>query len=275
MPPVLTLTTDFGTRDAYVAAMKAVMLGLAPDVRMVDVSHAVGAQDVMEAAFVLGQAWPYFPAGSVHLAVVDPGVGTERRAVALRYDDHLFVGPDNGLFALLLDGEAPDALVSLDKPEAWRSPEPSRTFHGRDIFAPVAARLAAGAKLEDVGTPAEKLQPLHWMLPIADEQGVRGYVVHVDRFGNAVTNIEAEVLAEHRAERRLRTYAGGTILDGLVGTYGEVAPGEPLLLVGSSGHLEVAVHNGHAADLLGLRKGDAVQVVFASDRADRRDDAAA
>ena len=149
MAPILTLTTDFGTRDAYVAAMKGVILRRCPDVRLVDVTHEVAPQEVLEAAFVLREAAPYYPAGTVHLAVVDPGVGTARRAVALRHGGHLFVGPDNGLFALLLDGACPDELVALDRPAFWRTSEPSATFHGRDVFAPVAAHLAAGRPLAE------------------------------------------------------------------------------------------------------------------------------
>ncbi len=273
MPALLTLTTDFGTADAYVAAMKGVVARAAPDVRTVDVTHAVAAQDVMGAAWVLREAAPCFPAGTVHLAVVDPGVGTARRGVACRIGGHTFVGPDNGLFSLLLgaDGlgpEAPEALVVLDRPAAWRVPEPSRTFHGRDVFAPVAARLADGAALEEVGTAADPagLRRLHWVRPLADAEGVRGWVAHVDRFGNAVTNIPAALVEDRRAGRRVRCYAGSTILDGVRGTYGEVEPGEPLVVVGSSGYLEVGVRGGDAAALLTLPKGSPVNVVFVDPR---------
>lgn len=261
--PVLTLTTDFGLSDAYVAAMKGVILSIAPDIRMVDVSHEIPAQDVMGAAFVLRGAVPYFPGGTVHLAVVDPGVGSERRPIAARIGGHLFVGPDNGLFSLLLsDGAEPDAVVVLDRPAFWRTDEPSRTFHGRDIFAPVAAHLAAGRPLDDVGSRAERLKRLHWVRPLADEQGLRGWVVHVDHFGNAVTNIPAALLAAHRDGRAVKCYVGSTILDQVHHAYSDVPEGEPLALVGSSGHLEVSVNGGHAARLLSIQKGSAVNVVF-------------
>jgi S-adenosyl-L-methionine hydrolase (adenosine-forming) len=273
VPALLTLTSDFGTQDAYVGAMKGVIASVAPDVRTVDVTHAVAPQDVMEAAWTLRQAVPFFPPGSVHLAVVDPGVGSDRRAIACRIGAHTFVGPDNGLFSLLLgpDGlgpEAPDAVVTLDRPAYWRTPRPADTFHGRDLFAPVAAHLAAGRALAEVGTPAEpgSLVRLQWVRPRVDEEGVQGWIVHVDRFGNAVTNIPAALVEGHRQGRETRCYAGSSILTGLYTTYGEVAPGEPLLLVGSSGHLEVAVNGGDAAALLSLPKGSAVQLFFVDRR---------
>lgn len=266
MPSLLTLTTDFGLHDGYVAAMKGVILGIAPQATLVDISHEVPAHDVMAGAFLLRQAAFHFPPGTIHLAVVDPGVGTDRRAVALRYRNQLFVGPDNGLFALVLEGEAPQGLVMLDRPEVWRTPTPSRTFHGRDVFAPAAAHLAAGTPLDAVGSPLEALQRLHWAMPIADDQGVRGWVVHVDHFGNCVTNIQRSVLEEHRHGRPLKCIASGTILHALHDTYGQVPEGDPLLLYGSDDALEIAVRNGNASDLLGIRRGDPVQVIFRDDR---------
>lgn len=265
-PPILTLTTDFGTRDAYVAAMKGVILRRCPEVRLVDVTHEISPQDVMEAAFVVREAAWHFPPGTVHLVVVDPGVGTSRRAVALEAEGARFVGPDNGLFSLVLDGLAPTAAVALDRPAYWRQAEPSATFHGRDVFAPVAAHLAAGGALAEVGTPVDALQPLHWALPLADAQGVRGWVMHVDRFGNCITNVRRAVLERHAAGRAVRAYAGNATVEGLHPTYGAVAAGEPLLLFGSSDLLEIAVHGGNAADLLDIRKGTPVNLVFVDAR---------
>lgn len=266
MPPLITLTTDFGTRDAYLAAMKGTLLAMVPEARLVDISHEIAPQDVMEAAFVLRQAFPFFPAGTVHLVVVDPGVGTLRRALALQQGDHRFVGPDNGLFSLLFNGEPPEALVVLDKAAYWRVPVPETTFHGRDVFAPVAAHLAAGRSLPEVGTPVEALLPLHWPRPVADAEGMRGWVLHIDRFGNCITNIAWAEFETWRAQRRVRGYIGNTILRGLYPTYGAVAPGEPLLLFNSSRLLEVAVHSGDAAALLGIRKGDSLNIVFEDER---------
>ena len=263
---ILTLTTDFGTQDAYVAAMKGVILGIAPEVRLVDITHDIAPQDVMEAAFVLRSAAPFFPPDTVHLAVVDPGVGTARRPVALRWGAHYYVGPDNGLFSLVLEEAVPDELVVLDRPAAWRAPGVSRTFHGRDIFAPVAAHLAAAQPLEALGTPIEALETMHWVQPIADERGVRGWVAHVDRFGNCITNITRDVLEQSREGRGVKGYVGTSILEGIYETYGAVANGEPLLLFDSNGLLEVSVNAGNAADLLGIRKGAPVNIVFVEKR---------
>lgn len=262
MPQLLTLTTDFGLDDGYVAAMKGVILGIAPTLRTVDISHGITPHDVMEAAFVLRQAVPFFPPGTVHLAVVDPGVGTARRAVAARIGGQTFVGPDNGLFSLLAEG-GPEAVVELDRPAFWRTATPSRTFHGRDVFAPVAARLAAGLHaLEEVGRPVEGLQRLQWVQPRADEQGVEGWVVHVDRFGNAITNIPEALLARRAAGRRVRAYVGSAILEGLHLVYADVPEGEPVALIGSGGLLEVGIRGGSASQLLSLQKGMPVQLVF-------------
>ena len=275
---MITLTTDFGTQDAYVSAMKGVMLSIAPDTRLVDITHRISPQDVMEAAFVLQGALPYFPAGTVHLVVVDPGVGSDRRAIALQYDDQWFVGPDNGVFSLLLNQEPPDAIVELDQPAAWRTDTPSATFHGRDIFAPAAAHLAAGAALEDIGTPIDEMSSLRWALPMVVQHTVEGWVVHIDRFGNCITNIQRDTVAEafpsidpdHLSAPNptkplpLKCYVGSTILDALHSTYPAVAEGDPLMLFGSSGFLEIAVNGGHAAELLNIRKSDAVKLLPSS-----------
>jgi S-adenosylmethionine hydrolase len=269
---IVTITTDFGTEDAYVPAMKGTMLSIAPEARLVDVTHAVAPQDVMEAGFVLKAAYEYFPSGSIHLVVVDPGVGTERRAVAVRQDDHWFVGPDNGVFPLVLDGTSPDAMVELDNPEMWRTTAPSTTFHGRDIFAPAAAHLAAGRSLEALGTPLEALEPLRWAQPMAETGTVQGWVVHVDHFGNCITNIRRRTVADaldRDAELSsvdalppVEAFVGTTTLHAIRSTYGDVAEEDPLLLFGSTGYLEVAVNSGSAADRLNIRKGDSVKLSF-------------
>lgn len=263
---IVTLTTDFGLRDGYVAAMKGVMLDLEPSLTFLDVSHEVAAQDVMEGGYVLGQALPYLPKNAVHLVVVDPGVGTSRRAIAARFSVgghvHRFVGPDNGLLSLLCTETPPDEVVVLDRPEVWRVPEPSRTFHGRDIFAPVAAHLARGAVLHDVGTPTESVQTMHWPLPRYDEGGVEGWVVHIDHFGNCITNITESELRHHQPDASVKCYVGSTILRGLAQTYNSVSSGDPVMVTGSSGRLEIAVRGGDASELLSIRRGDTVNLVY-------------
>jgi len=256
------MTTDFGYRDAYVPVMKGVIAGIDPDVRVIDVTHGISPQDVMEAAYVLRVAVRHYPPGTVHLVVVDPGVGTKRRCVALRKGDQRFVGPDNGLFSLLLDGNVPDELVELDRAQFWRTNSPSRTFHGRDIFAPVAAHLASGRSLRDVGTPIDQLERLHWALPIHDEQGIQGWVVHVDHFGNCITNIPRKAFEANRRGRNMKCFVGNGILRDVVTTYGDVAAGEPLVLFDSADFLEVAVNSGNASRLFDIRRGAAVNVIF-------------
>ena len=262
MPSLITLTTDFGTRDAYVAAMKGTIASIHRDVTFIDISHDIDPQDVMQAAFVLRGAVPYFPEGTIHLVVVDPGVGTERRAVGVRDGSQYFVGPDNGLLTLALAPDEPDHIVQLDKPAFWRADSPSDTFHGRDIFAPVAAHLAAGRTLDDVGTPVDKLSTLHWALPTIDEHGIQGWVVHVDHFGNCITNISRQAFEELRDGRGIKCFAGGAILHAVHPVYASVADGDPLAIFNSDGFLEIAVNGGDASSLLGIRKGAPVNVVF-------------
>ncbi len=270
---IVTLTTDFGTEDAYVSAMKGTMLSIAPQARLVDVTHQIDPQDVMESAFVLKSAQPFFPDGTVHLLVVDPGVGTERRAVALRHDGHWYVGPDNGVFPLVLDGETPEAMVALDNPDAWRTDTPSTTFHGRDIFSPAAAHLAAGRSLGALGTPIDALESLHWAEPTTSDGTVQGWIVHVDHFGNCITNIRRSTLRQALdldgsvgpdGLPPVEAYVGNTILDTMATTYGDVAEEEPLLLFGSTGFLEVSVNGGNAAERLDIRKGDSIKLSFAA-----------
>jgi S-adenosylmethionine hydrolase len=270
--PIITITTDFGTEDAYVPSMKGTMLSICPEARLVDVTHEVSPQDVMEAAFVLRSTRGHFPGETIHLVVVDPGVGTDRRAVALRAEGQWFVGPDNGVFPLVLDQAAPDAMAELDDPTFWRDDSPSATFHGRDIFAPAAAHLAAGHSVEDLGSSIDTLEPLQWARPSTAPQTVQGWVVHVDHFGNCITNIRRSTLADAAelddpnlpldAFPSLKAYVGNTVLRELHPTYGAVPKGDPLLLFGSTDHLEIAANGGNAAELLGIRKGDSVKFVL-------------
>jgi len=245
--------------------MKGVMLNIDPSLRMVDVSHTIDAQDVMEGAFVLQNAAWNFPEGTVHLVVVDPGVGTGRNAIAAEISGQIFVGADNGLFTLLNTtegGQLPERAVVLDKPNFWRVPDPSNTFHGRDVFAPVAAHLASGKSLEEVGTPTSNIMKLRWALPFADRQGLQGWVVQIDHFGNCITNITRGIYHAHDDHRAPKCYVGTSILEGLSSTYDEAAAGQPVLLFGSSGYLEVAINRGNASKLLSIRKGDPINIVF-------------
>jgi S-adenosyl-L-methionine hydrolase (adenosine-forming) len=256
---IVTLTTDFGLRDAYVAEMKGVMLGIADAARrplaFVDVTHEVERHDITEGALALEAAAPFFPAGTVHLGVVDPGVGTARRGLVLAAGGHVFVGPDNGLFTPFL--EAGD-WSAFELAEAdYRLPIVSRTFHGRDVFAPAAAHIASGVEPARFGPPLRDPVRLSWPEVRAVAGAVAGAVVHADRFGNLITSIHARTLAP--VNRGLIVRIGGREVP-LVGTYGDLSVGRPGALIGSGGRLEIAVREGSAATLLRARRGTAVVV---------------
>lgn len=260
MSAIITLTTDFGTRDAYVAEMKGVMLGIAVSVRqavsLVDLTHEVAAHDVTEGALALDAAAPFFPRGSIHLAVIDPGVGTDRRGLVVRTERALLVGPDNGLFTPFLEAAGRWEAWEL-RAEEYRLSAVSRTFHGRDIFAPAAAHLATGVAPERFGPPVRDPVRLSWPTVRAVTGAVAGAVLHVDRFGNLVTSIRAETLDEVGGSVRIRL--GGRALP-LVGTYGELEAGQAGALVGSSGRIEIAVREGSAAARFKARRGTPVVV---------------
>ncbi len=260
MSSIITLTTDFGLQDHYVSAMKAVILGIAPDIRFVDVSHQIPPQDVMAGAWVVRNAAMLYPPNTVHLVVVDPGVGTSRNMVAIQIKDQFFVGPDNGIFSLIGD-EFEYKAVRLTNKKYWRD-SPSNTFHGRDIFAPVAAHLANGVSLDDLGEPLEELVTYRWAVPISDKDGILGWVIHIDRFGNLISNITSSLIEEAVGSSNIRIYVGNTILDELVNTFGSVSDGEPAAYIGSSGTLEVAINKGNAREMLGVEKGAQISIII-------------
>jgi S-adenosylmethionine hydrolase len=267
---IITLTTDFGTRDAYVAEMKGVMLDIAAStgqaLHLVDVTHEVAPHDVTEGALALDAAAPYFPRGSVHLAVVDPGVGTSRRGFVLRTERAVLVGPDNGLFTPFLQDQMPWEAWEL-RAEEYRRPSVSPTFHGRDIFAPAAAHLAAGVAPERFGPPVRDPVRLSWPTVRAVTGAIAGAVLHVDRFGNLVTSIRAASLEDLGPRARIRL-AGRPLP--LVATYGDLDEGQAGALVGSSGRLEIAVREGSAAARFKARRGTPVVVSRSSAPATKR-----
>lgn len=260
MSRLITLTSDFGLKDYYVSAMKGVMLQIAPEVQLVDVSHEIPAQDVMAGAWVTMNSAMLYPGGTVHLVVVDPGVGTRRRPVAVRIGEQYFVGPDNGLFSLVAGNRSYDA-VELDEEEYWRE-NISHTFHGRDIFAPVAAHLANGVPLDKLGSPVGELETYRWAQPVADKDGLQGWIIHIDRFGNLVTNLSEQLINETVGDQDIKIYAGNTILRQIVGTFGDVEEGEPAAYIGSAGMLEIGVNKGDAQTLLGIQKGSSISIVL-------------
>lgn len=264
---IITLTTDFGLKDGNVGVMKGVILGIAPCTHMVDISHLISPQDVREAALIVFRSAPYFPPKTIHVVVVDPGVGTARRPIAAQLDDQLFVGPDNGFLTMLWEqAEARGRciqFVHLDQPVFWL-PEVSHVFHGRDIFAPVAAHLANGKSLLAVGSPISDAVRLPLPRPVRTSSGWRGEVIHVDHFGNVSSNIRIEQLSPFSTSepRGIIVRVGGEEIHGLVTTFGDRPAGELIALFGSSGNLIVAVVNGRAAGRLGVKVGDPVEVVL-------------
>jgi S-adenosylmethionine hydrolase len=258
---IIALTTDFGLEDAYVGVLKGVILGINPAASIVDLCHAVPPQDVRAAAFLLHTAWPYFPPGTIHVVVVDPGVGSQRRAIAVDVGAATFVASDNGVLSYVLaEAEEQRAqAVHLTNRRYWL-PEISATFHGRDIFAPVAAHLSLGVPLAALGEPLPFGELVTFPLPRPERQSNGawvGHVVHVDHFGNLVTDLEPEVIGDPQA---VVIEVGGQRIVGVRHTYTEGKPGEPMALIGSSGRLEIAMPGGHAARWLKAQPGDRVRV---------------
>lgn len=258
--PLITLTTDFGTRDGYVAAMKGSMLSICPQATLVDISHDIAPQHVAAAAFVLQTSYSFFPPGTVHLVVVDPGVGTTRRALAIAMAGMWFVGPDNGVFDPLWQTLQPAQAYELTADRFWRA-KVSATFHGRDIFGPVAALLAGGIRPQELGRPIDTIVPLETAAPQRNGTAISGSVVYIDHFGNCITNITTTDLGDMPPER-LQIRVHDKELGRLCTTYGDVAPGTALALIGSSGHLEIAVRDGNASQILGLTVGIPVAVAM-------------
>jgi S-adenosylmethionine hydrolase len=260
--PVITLTTDFGQADGYVGTMKGVILGICPQAALVDISHEIRPQAVGQAAYVLHTAVPYFPPGTVHLVVVDPGVGSARRPIVVQTDRATYVAPDNGVLTLSLARDPARLAVELAQPD-YRLPLVSATFHGRDIFAPAAAHLARGTGAQAMGDaiPLASLVALPTLQPQQQPDGAwQGQVLHVDRFGNVVTNLQSPMINDQfpLSMVRVTVKVGAERVVGLSRTFADVAPGELVAYVGSSGYLEIAVREGNAAARLGADVGSTV-----------------
>ncbi|HJT76360.1 MAG TPA: SAM-dependent chlorinase/fluorinase [Gemmataceae bacterium] len=257
--PIITLTTDFGEESPYVAAVKGVILGINPQARLVDLTHQIPPQDVRHAAFFLAGAVPYFPPEALHVVVVDPGVGSERAVlyVQTREGQRLLV-PDNGCWTLLPAADAAPLVIRVAEPRFWRSPV-SATFHGRDIFAPVAAHLSRGVSPRELGPPVSDWVRLRLPSPALGSGRLAGEVAFIDHFGNLITNIPGEALAAFPADATRVTVAGREV-PRRVRAYAEAEPGTLVALVSSGGMLEIAVTNGSAARQLGAGIGAAVVV---------------
>jgi hypothetical protein len=256
---IITLITDFGLIDGYVASMKGVILGIAPDAKIVDITHYIEPQSILQASIVLATCTDYFPENTIHVAVVDPGVGTDRALLAVRARKQIFLAPDNGLLGFMLDKCTECEIRNIENRELYL-PRVSATFHGRDILAPVAAHLAAGVPFEDVGRIADQYQKNTFPYPVIKGGVLRGQIVYRDHFGNLMTNITAEDLKMFDLEK-IEVRTGYSHIKGLSKAYSDVEKGELLCLFGSAGYLEIALREGSAADKLRFPIGTLVEVI--------------
>lgn len=254
--PILTFTTDFGTRDWFVGTMKGVALGINPRARIVDLTHEIQPGDIRAGAFALMAGCRYFPKGTVHMVVVDPGVGSSRRAIAVQTNDYFFVGPDNGVLSWALAHERIKSVRRLEESKYFLN-NISRTFHGRDIFSPVGAHLSKGLPIQRLGREVKDWIRLPWPQPTKSREVIRGEVIYIDRFGNAITNFESQpefngrsAICEVNARRKARCQ--------LADFYGAVPANRAVAVFGSSGYLEFAVNGGSAARKFGIEIGDSV-----------------
>jgi S-adenosyl-L-methionine hydrolase (adenosine-forming) len=258
---LITLTTDFGAGSPYVAAMKGVILSINPAVTLVDISHAVPAQDVRNGALVLEQTTPWFPQDTIHVAVVDPGVGTQREIVYARIGSQQYLAPDNGLLSRLFAKTPPAEIRRLANPAWWLQPV-SATFHGRDIMAPVAARLSLGLDPRELGPPASQIAWSEWPAAEVLSKRIRGQIVEIDSFGNLITNIAAELFAGRPTDTRVCVVCGIYETFGIYRTYAAQAAGMLVALVGSGGRLELALVGDNAAAQLGVAVGTPVVLAW-------------
>ncbi len=256
---IITLLTDFGTRDHYVASMKGVILNINPQCSLIDITHDVIPHDIQGGALILANTFSYFPKGTIHLSVVDPGVGSTRKPVLLVTQNYFFVGPDNGLFGLVAQRERVKQVVVLTRKEYFL-PKVSMTFYGRDIFAPVAAHLSLGVKPSAFGYQTRSLKELGIRRPVVRNGKLWGEVLHIDTFGNLVSNIEGEKFFQFIRSRPFVIRAGGKGIRELKRGYWEGKKGEPIALIGSGGFLEISLREGNAQKVLKVKRGDPVQV---------------
>lgn len=267
--PIITLTTDFGRQDGYVGAMQGVILSICPTARLIDISHQIPPQDIHTAAFVLYQAFSYFPAQTIHCIVVDPGVGSNRRAIAVRTSHGIFIGPDNGVFSLVLTAGPVNVLEAVTLTNSdYQLPGVSATFHGRDIFAPAAAHLANGVPLSQLGPRAINLVrldfgPKHEIQKPAEDglgemENQESRVIHIDHFGNLILKLTRQDITD---PEQITFTIGSHVIKSLHATFADVPEGKLLAYTGSSrDHIEIAIRNGNAAQSLGLQVGDVVKV---------------
>lgn len=259
MRPVIALLSDFGTRDHYAGTMKGVMIGICPDVTLIDITHEITPHDVVEGALQLSASCRYFPAGTIFLAIVDPGVGSPRRGIAAEAGDFRFVAPDNGVLTAVFRDIPPKRVVELTE-RRYARPTVSRTFEGRDRFAPAAAWLAKGIQLSALGRPVTGYHQLEIPQPVAHEAQLSGVVLLVDRFGNLVTNIDRRTFETFTRGQTVALKVADQPIAGVVATYADIRSGEVCALFGSTDHLEFAANGGSAAAALSITRGAGVEI---------------
>jgi S-adenosyl-L-methionine hydrolase (adenosine-forming) len=246
---IITLTTDFGARDPYVAVMKGVILSINPEARIIDISNQVDAGAIAQAASILVEVYSFFPKGTIHVGVIDPGVGGDRRPIIIKTEDHFFIGPDNGLFWPIINTQKDVAIIHLTEKKFFLS-QISHTFHGRDIFAPVAAHICRGVDPFDMGTIITDPVRLNLLVPQKHAAVIRGQIIRVDHFGNLLTNIHSKDIAHFSDSPLIRV--GDANINGLKKTYAEAMAGELIAIIGSSDYLELAVNRGRASNRIGV-----------------------
>ncbi len=262
---IITLLTDFGTEDAYVGVMKGAILSINPSAVVVDVCHYIDPQDLIEAAFFIKSSFKYFPKGTVHIVVVDPGVGGTRSVVAVKLSGHIFLAPDNGVLTLLMDEEEIDTIVRVENAHYFLN-SISQTFHGRDIFAPVGSHISKGVSIEKLGPNLDLKELMRLSIPkpyISDKEELMGTIISIDRFGNCISNINENCLNEfvkNGSEKQIEIKIGKTAIKSLSHSYAEVDSGCPLAIVGSFGYLEIALNCGNASHQLNVEKGDNISL---------------
>lgn len=257
--PIITLTTDFGVDSHYVAQMKGSILSINPDAMIVDISHGIPPQDIRQGALALAEATTIFPERTIHVAVVDPGVGTERQIVFAEIGKQIYIAPDNGLLSLVYETKTNIKLIRLVNDEYWRTPV-SSTFHGRDIMAPVAAHLSLGVQPEQLGSPLDRINKIQWTTAKAKDRTISGMIVSFDSFGNLITDVTLQLLKPALPHDTVTITFNGNVVHGLETTYGSAPDSALIALIGSSGLLELAMVNGNAAKRCGATIGDEVVV---------------
>ena len=265
--PVITLLTDFGIADEYVGVMKGVMLSICPSVSVVDISHQLDPQDIAQAAYMVPAYFHYFPEGTIHIVVVDPGVGSQRAVLAVHLRKHFFIAPDNGVLSLLLRDQKSDTIIEVTKSEYFLEPL-STTFHGRDIFAALGAHVACGTKIGALGCRRQIEDIVHLddlTCQVTEKSEIIGKIVSIDRFGNLISNIDANQLCafcQAEPSRQIYIIMGSLTICGLTKTYADAAFEEPLALIGSRGYLEIALNGANAQKRLKARRGDRIRITL-------------